>query len=567
MIAGIASSNFCTCSFSREICDGRDNDCNGVIDDEPAANQFCVATNGIGASCQDGGCTGGTNLACPAWDAGAIALGAMEIGTVALQSLGPSVFVSGIQVIDDGGGFSLDLDAGQLGVPGSIPPNGSETLGLLFRPAIPGTDVGYLLISTGAGQCVSELSGAGIDHCPAIILDGGCDAGINNCQGVCVNNACRWPTSGACADETKCIPSGTCDGLGGCTAPPLGCFDATSVSLCDGGHQSCTLGDSGVCIANSCVYPIACGPCSAGFTCDGYSGLCKAGSGVPQLSNVWIIVMENTDYSSLTSLNAPYLFGTVIPQGVLMTNYSAVTHPSLPNYIALVGGDRFNITSDGPASSTTYQVPSGTPNIATQLEGAGLTWHEYSESMPTACGLSDVGSDPTAYVSKHNAMPHFIDTQGSPTCALNDVSFDPQGSMPGMAADIAANRFYNYNFISPNLCEDGHDSCAPIGNKQTQQDTFMSNNLQPILNSSAYQNNGVVFVIWSENSQASGGNVYNQVMAVILSPMLSATAKGGSNATAYSHFSLLGTVEAGFGLTSLPAANGHTDPVITDIWK
>ena len=63
------------------------------------------------------------------------------------------------------------------------------------------------------------------------------------------------------------------------------------------------------------------------------------------------------------------------------------------------------------------------------------------------------------------------------------------------------------------LCEDGHDSCAPLSDKQTQQDTFLSNNLSIYLGSSAYQQNGVVFITWDENDSTTGTSP-SQIMTV-----------------------------------------------------
>ncbi len=274
--------------------------------------------------------------------------------------------------------------------------------------------------------------------------------------------------------------------------------------------------------------------------------------------------MENTAYSAITTSAAPYMAGTVAQQAVQMNNYWAVIHPSLPNYIAMTGGDNFGITSDGAASSSTYQVPAPTPNIATQLEGAGFTWHEYSESQPSPCAIDDSGSDSTGkFVSKHDPMPHFMITQNSSTCQSNDVSYDPQSGMPGMVADMQAGTFFNYVFISPNLCDDGHDSCPPISSKVGQQDSWASSNLPAILSSSAFQDSGVVFLTWDEGS--GSGNSPSQIATYILSPMLANP--GGSNGTMYSHYSALATIEAGFGLSNLPSANGHSDALITDIWK
>ena len=155
-------------------------------------------------------------------------------------------------------------------------------------------------------------------------------------------------------------------------------------------------------------------------------------------------------------------------------------------------------------------------------------------------------------------MPHFLITQGTASCTANDVSYEPEGSMPGMAADIAAGTFYNYVFISPNMCDDGHDSCSPLNNQITQQDDWLSTNVPLILNSSAFKNNGFLFITWDEGASDS-----DAIMAVAVSPMVANP--GGQDNNNYTHYSLLSTVEAGFGLSSLPQLHGHNDPLITTI--
>jgi phosphatidylinositol-3-phosphatase len=277
--------------------------------------------------------------------------------------------------------------------------------------------------------------------------------------------------------------------------------------------------------------------------------------------------MENTSVSDLTPSAAPYLnslFTGATSPGVELVRYQDTgVHPSLPNYLGLTGGDNFGITADGEASDSAYQVAVTNPDIATQLQAAGLTWHEYSEAQLSACQLSDSGSDgapPGSFASKHDPMPHFLITQGTSSCTNDDVSYGPEGSMPGMAADIQAGTFYNYVFISPNLCDDGHDSCAPQNNEITQQDDWLSANVPLILNSSAYANNGFLFITWDE-----GSNSTDAIMAVALSPMLANP--GSQDNGNYTHYSLLSTVEAGFGLSSLPQSHGHNDPLITTIWQ
>ncbi len=363
-------------------------------------------------------------------------------------------------------------------------------------------------------------------------------------------------TSGA-ASSSGSTSSGSTTTVGGSTSGGSSSGGSTtSGGSTSGGSTTSGGSSSGGSTGGACP-----GGCTAPFSCDAASGLCK-NQGVPQLSHVWIVLMENTNFSSVAGQSASsYMVGTLFPMGVEMTNFTdGMVHPSLPNYLCLTGGDNFGITADGPASSANYQVASGTLDIAIQLENAGLSWHEYSESQTSPCQLSDSGSDANNdhYVSKHNPMPHFLDTQASATCQTNDVSWEPESGMPGIAADLAAGTAYSYNFISPNLCDDGHDTCTST--PLQQQDDWLRANLPTILTSSAYQRNGLVIVTWDE-----GENDTDQIMTMILSPMLKSP--GTQNGTLYSHFSTLATIEAGFGLANLPAQYGHTDALITDLWK
>ncbi len=159
------------------------------------------------------------NLNCPPWDAGAIGVSYLEHsapGAMELQATGNSnVLITSIQIIDDGGGFSLD-DAGAVT---SVNVGATSILGLRFTPKQPGLDIAQVIIDTDNGPCTTQAIGVGIDECAAINLDGGCDAGVNNCQGTCTNGACQWPSSGMCADGTQCITGGTCNGIGGCAGP------------------------------------------------------------------------------------------------------------------------------------------------------------------------------------------------------------------------------------------------------------------------------------------------------------------------------------------------------------
>lgn len=116
-----------------------------------------------------------------------------------------------------------------------------------------------------------------------------------------------------------------------------------------------------------------------------------------------------------------------------------------------------------------------------------------------------------------------------------------------LAGDLANGTTARYNFITPNLINDMHDSAAPLYNPVQQGDTWLSQNVPMILQSSAYQNNGLVLITWDEGVNGDG-----PIGMIVLSPL----AKGGGyhNATFYTHSSTLRTLQKIFNVR--PLLNG-----------
>ena len=141
-----------------------------------------------------------------------------------------------------------------------------------------------------------------------------------------------------------------------------------------------------ICLALSALYAGTAQPSSA-----------SAGP-VPAFSHVFQIVMENHEISSIIgSSSAPYINSLAQTYG-LATNYYGIRHPSLPNYLALIGGDTFGITTN---CNTCYI---NAPNLADQIEASGRTWKGYMESMPKPCYLGDAAP---LYKQKHNPFIYF----------------------------------------------------------------------------------------------------------------------------------------------------------------
>ncbi|GAC1545370.1 MAG: hypothetical protein NVS3B10_09460 [Polyangiales bacterium] len=249
------------------------------------------------------------------------------------------------------------------------------------------------------------------------------------------------------------------------------------------------------------------------------------------LKTVFIIMMENHSWSSIKgSSKAPYINGTLLPLGGYATNYFTPpgNHPSEPNYIWLEAGDNLGISNDALPSSNSKPT---TDHLVTELEAAGVTWKSYQEDIDgTSCPLVDVGS----YAPKHNPMVFFDDVtaSGDPTAARCIAHVRPYTEL---ASDLAAGTVPRYNFISPNLCHDMHDTCGLVSNPITQGDSWLAGAVPAILNSAAYRDGGVLFITWDEG----GGDGPIGLLA------LSSRARGHGyrNTIPYTHSSLLATLQ------------------------
>lgn len=221
---------------------------------------------------------------------------------------------------------------------------------------------------------------------------------------------------------------------------------------------------------------------------------------------VWI-VLENVGYSVTDSPNAPYL-GSLAAACGLATHDYAVSHPSLPNYVALTSGSTQGITDDGEPSAHRLSAPS----IFSELKG---NWTSLVESMPSRCDRVTSGE----YAARHNPAVYY---QGlSATCPQRDVPL----SLP---LDLTK----AFTFIVPNVCDDMHSCPAATG------DRWLRRIVPLILKSSQYQSRSLVlFITFDENDAQSS----NRVPTWVIAPSVPRGARVGVR---YSHYSLLRTTES-----------------------
>ncbi|MBA3727452.1 MAG: hypothetical protein H0W86_13725 [Armatimonadetes bacterium] len=255
------------------------------------------------------------------------------------------------------------------------------------------------------------------------------------------------------------------------------------------------------------------------------------GSAIDSNSTVFIIVMENHNWSSIKgSASAPYINNTLPPMASYCDQYynPPAIHPSLPSYLWLEAGTGFGITNDSPPS-VNHQAT--TNHFVTRLKNAGISWKTYQENIS---GATCPTTDSYPYYVKHNPFAYFDDVVASGCTSV-------MRPFTELATDLANQSAAHYNFITPNICNDMHDSCAPTSNSILQGDNWLAQNVPTILNSSAYQNNGLLFITWDEGAGSSDG----PIGMIVLSPR--AKAGGYHNALPYTHSSTIRTLQKIFG--------------------
>lgn len=251
---------------------------------------------------------------------------------------------------------------------------------------------------------------------------------------------------------------------------------------------------------------------------------------VPRPDHVLVVVFENKDDEQIVgSPQAPYLT-QLAREGANLTDAHGETHPSQPNYVALFSGSTQGVTNDACP-----QELGGSPTLATQLDGAGLSFAGFSEALPSP-GFTGCSSPDGRYARKHNPWVDF--SSGRPAANL------PLSDLP---ADYA--RLPTVSAVVPDMCHDMHDCPVSDG------DTWAREHLDGYL-TWARSHNSLLIVTFDEDN----GRSQNHIATMLVGPMVRAGDVGGR----VDHYNLLRTVEDMYGLPALGQA-AHTAP-LTGFW-
>lgn len=384
-------------------------------------------------------------------------------------------------------------------------------------------------------------------------------------------------------------------------------------------------------------------------------------NGVPQLDHVFLILMENHAYNQVIGNTYMPFTNLYANQVNSARNYFAVGHPSLTNYLEIVGGSNFGVRDDNspdwhsssctpnilsktvslestptpicpiygsgtdaatPAIDTSNETsgPPGAidvngtvgyaanPNtvgktIADELVAAGRTWKSYQESLPPTgadginladglyTNLTDIpatlpGSGLTnssligLYAVKHNPFAYFANVQAGtdPRLSLKQMAgFEGKG---GLFADLASGHVPAFSLIAPNQCNDQHgrgnagpecaydvtDNGTLVGLNEGlmyQGDNTLQTLVTAIHESDVWKHgNNAIVIVWDENDYSIAPTT-NQVLLTVDT---SYGRTGVQSNTFYTHFSLLKSLEAGFGLPCLNHACDASTRVMTDLF-
>jgi hypothetical protein len=381
----------------------------------------------------------------------------------------------------------------------------------------------------------------------------------------------------------------------------------------------------------------------------------------PRLDHVFLIMMENHGYSQIiNNPNAPFT-NQWAKSANLATNYFAVAHPSLTNYLEVVGGSNFGVLNDhapdwgntscspnivastvsldtssfpnicpiwgtgtdaatpvlDPSNEGTAQapvveidgvksIPASTniagKTIADQLVDKGRSWKSYQESLPLGSiygvnysdgfftnltDFSKVNPQQTPvfvnsnivnlYAVKHNPFAYFRNVeegQDSHNSLKNTVGFE------ALYADLGSGRVPSFSFIVPNQCDDQHGqgNAGPFCNYDPtdngtqaglnpaliyQGDVTLQRLVAAIKKSPAWRDgNNAIVAVWDENDYSAVPNT-NQVVLIVDT---NHGPHGVQSSQFYTHFSLLKSIEAGFGLPCLNHACDSGSKVMSDVF-
>ncbi|KAL2001672.1 hypothetical protein VTN02DRAFT_1425 [Thermoascus thermophilus] len=244
---------------------------------------------------------------------------------------------------------------------------------------------------------------------------------------------------------------------------------------------------------------------------------------------VWL---ENIDYSAAAGDNNQKWLAS---QGIALTNYWAVTHPSEPNYCASAGGDTFGMDNDN-----FNQIPANVSTIADLFDTKNISWGEYQEHLPypgyQGFNYSNQETYANDYVRKHNPLILFDSVTEDPDRLRQIKNFSE------FYHDLDNKRLPQYAFVTPNMTNDGHDTNITFAAE------WERNWMSDLLNNSYFMEDTLVLLTFDESHTYPKPN---RIFSILLGGAVPENLKGTEDNTFYTHYSTIASLSANWGLPSL----------------
>ncbi len=233
------------------------------------------------------------------------------------------------------------------------------------------------------------------------------------------------------------------------------------------------------------------------------------------LDHIYVIMLENHSQSSvIDDPNAPFITSLAHQYG-MADHYYGVTHPSMPNYLALLGGDNFGLQNDADQNVVNLDRT----NLVDQLESHHIKWDSYFEDLPAnkldrfGPTLPDGTTTVPLYAKKHNPFVLFDDIASNPARMSHVKDYT------ALSADLNGPHPANFVWITPNQCNDMHggvyaivsghpETPCPYGSAKDdandaalkqKADQFVHTAVDTIMHSRAWTRRSAIVIVTDEN--------------------------------------------------------------------
>jgi phosphatidylinositol-3-phosphatase len=249
---------------------------------------------------------------------------------------------------------------------------------------------------------------------------------------------------------------------------------------------------------------------------------------VPRPDHIVIVIDENHAESDVVGRSAAPYINSLAAKGANFSHSYGVTHPSMPNYLALFSGSTPGTTHEG--CPQTWKKP----NLATALAAAGLRFVGYSEGVPKS-GYTGCGSG--QYTREHNPWVDFTNVPAADNQPLTAFPSD-YSKLPQVS------------FVIPNQLHDMHTGTVAQGDKWLQ--THLGGYI-----TWAKTHNSVFVLTFDEDDYSAK----NRIPTIITGQHVIA----GSYSETINHYNILRTIENAYRLA--PVGKTATAAPILNIWR